>query len=69
MTYRTRNYGRSHNWLKIKLINFIREQARRRWTQNGLTPVNVISGGILLNPTSLTIGFAREVYPLTKGPT
>jgi starch phosphorylase len=49
-----------HNWLKIKLINFIREQARRRWTQNGVTPVNVISGGILLDPTSLTIGFARR---------
>jgi starch phosphorylase len=49
-----------HNWLKIKLINFIREQARRRWTRNGVTPVNVISGGILLDPTSLTIGFARR---------
>jgi glycogen phosphorylase len=49
-----------HYWLKIKLINFIREQARRRWTQNGVTPVNVISGGILLDPTSLTIGFARR---------
>ncbi|MFA4917793.1 MAG: alpha-glucan family phosphorylase [Thermodesulfovibrionales bacterium] len=49
-----------HYWLKIKLINFIREQARRRWTENRVTPVNVITGGILLDPTTLTIGFARR---------
>lgn len=49
-----------HNWLKIKLLNFIREQARKRWMKNRVNPVNVISNGVLLDPTALTIGFARR---------
>lgn len=49
-----------HYWLKIKLINFIREQARIRWSHNKVNPVNVITGGVLLDPTTLTIGFARR---------
>jgi starch phosphorylase len=49
-----------HHWLKIKLLNFIREQARRRWKKNKVSPVNVISNGVLLDPTTLTIGFARR---------
>jgi starch phosphorylase len=49
-----------HYWLKIKLINFIREQARKRWIENRVNPVNVITSGILLDPMTLTIGFARR---------
>lgn len=49
-----------HQWLKIKLLNFIRDQARKRWTDNRANPVNVISGGVLLDPMTLTIGFARR---------
>ena len=49
-----------HYWLKMKLINVIREQARRRWIQNRVNPINVITGGVLLDPTTLTIGFARR---------
>jgi starch phosphorylase len=49
-----------HYWLKMKLINFIREQARRRWIQNRVNPMNVITGGVLLDPTALTVGFARR---------
>ncbi len=49
-----------HYWLKIKLINFIREQARRRWIKNRVNPLNVITGGVLFDPTALTIGFARR---------
>jgi starch phosphorylase len=49
-----------HYWLKIKLINFIREQARRRWNENMVGPVNIITGGVLLDTTALTIGFARR---------
>lgn len=49
-----------HHWLKIKLLNFIREQARRRWIQNRVNPDNIISNGVLLDPTTLTIGFARR---------
>jgi glycogen phosphorylase len=51
---------RIHSWLKIKLLNFIREKARVRWSENRSNLVNIISGGILLDPTTLTIGFARR---------
>ncbi len=49
-----------HLWLKIKLLNFIREQARRRWMENRASPATIISNGVLLDPTTLTIGFARR---------
>ena len=50
----------THMWLKIKLIDAIRERARRRWVENGLNPSLMVSGGTLLDPTVLTIGFARR---------
>jgi starch phosphorylase len=50
----------THYWLKMKLINFIREQARKRWTENRVNPINVIISGTLLDPLTLTIGFARR---------
>ncbi|HMK50559.1 MAG TPA: alpha-glucan family phosphorylase [Thermodesulfovibrionales bacterium] len=49
-----------HYWLKIKLLNFIREQVRIRWTQSLEAPANIMAGGILLDPMTLTIGFARR---------
>ncbi len=45
---------------KIKLINFIREQTRRRWVKNQVGLGNVVVGGALLDPSALTIGFARR---------
>ncbi len=50
----------THYWLKMKLINFIREQVRRRWIENRMDPINVVTGGTLLDPLTLTIGFARR---------
>ena len=50
----------THMWLKIKLIDAIRERARRRWTEDRLNPSLMVSGGTLLDPTVLTIGFARR---------
>lgn len=50
----------THYWLKMKLIDFIREQARKRWTENKVNPINVIVSGTLLDPLTLTIGFARR---------
>jgi starch phosphorylase len=50
----------THMWLKIKLIDAIRERARRRWTVDRLNPSLMVSGGTLLDPTVLTIGFARR---------
>ncbi|MBI4685586.1 MAG: alpha-glucan family phosphorylase [Nitrospirae bacterium] len=49
-----------HSWLKTKLINFIKERARKRWVENKVSPINIIAGGTLLDPSALTIGFARR---------
>ena len=45
---------------KIKLINFIREQTRRRWLEDRIGLGNVVAGGGMLDPSVLTIGFARR---------
>lgn len=50
----------THYWLKIKLINFIRDRARQRWTDDRVSPTNIVAGGTLLDPLALTIGFARR---------
>ena len=49
-----------HYWLKIKLIDAIREQSRQRWTKDHVNPSLVLAGGTLLDPLVLTIGFARR---------
>jgi len=49
-----------HIHLKRKLVNRIREHKRRKWVGEGTDPVNVVSGGALLDPNALTIGFARR---------
>ena len=46
--------------LKRKLASFIRERARQRWMGNGIHPVQVVASGVLLDPSALTIGFARR---------
>jgi starch phosphorylase len=50
----------THYWLKIKLIDAIRERARQRWTVDHYGSSGVIAGGTLLDPSVLTIGFARR---------
>jgi starch phosphorylase len=49
-----------HAQLKRKLVNRIREFKRRKWVGEGTDPINVITGGALLDPHALTIGFARR---------
>lgn len=49
-----------HIALKRKLVNRIREHKRRKWGGEETDPVNVISGGALLDPYALTLGFARR---------
>jgi starch phosphorylase len=44
----------------MKLINILREQARRRWVEDRISTTNVVAGGTLLDPSALTIGFARR---------
>jgi starch phosphorylase len=51
---------KTHYWLKIKLIDAIRERARQRWAQDRVSPSIMIAGGTLLEPSVLTIGFARR---------
>jgi starch phosphorylase len=51
---------KTHYWLKIKLIDAIRERARQRWVKDRVSPSIMIAGGALLDPSVLTIGFARR---------
>jgi starch phosphorylase len=51
---------RTHYWLKIKLIDAIRERSRRRWAADRLNPSLVLAGGAMLDPSVLTVGFARR---------
>lgn len=49
-----------HYWSKMKLIITIKERARRRWYGEGADPQIIIASGVMLNPNTLTIGFARR---------
>ncbi|MDY7032462.1 MAG: alpha-glucan family phosphorylase [Thermodesulfobacteriota bacterium] len=51
---------KTHYWLKIKLINVVRETARRRWTEEISGPSVILAAGTFLDPSVLTIGFARR---------
>ena len=51
---------KTHYWLKIKLIDIIREQSRQRWVKEKGGAYNVLTGGAFLDPGVLTIGFARR---------
>ncbi|HTZ19076.1 MAG TPA: alpha-glucan family phosphorylase [Dissulfurispiraceae bacterium] len=55
-----RELWETHYWHKIKLINFIRHRVRQRWAEDHVSPTNIVAGGTLLDPTALTIGFARR---------
>lgn len=50
----------THYWLKIKLIDAIRERSRLRWARQHISPSIVLANGSLLDPSVLTIGFARR---------
>jgi starch phosphorylase len=49
-----------HVELKTDLMNFVREEARRRWARHWKEATHVVGAGTLLNPNTLTIGFARR---------
>jgi starch phosphorylase len=49
-----------HLLLKRKLMNFLRSRARRRWVTGVNDATQVMTGGTLLDPDALTIGFARR---------
>ncbi len=56
-----------HSSLKMKLINIIRESARRHWADEHVNPCQVLAGGTLLDPTVFTIGFARRFATYKRG--
>ena len=46
--------------LRTYLFAFIRERARQRWKDEHVTAARVVAAGTLLDPSALTIGFARR---------
>lgn len=51
---------RTHCWLKIKLLDIIRDRIRQRWAVDHINPSMAFAGGAVLDPTILTLGFARR---------
>ena len=49
-----------HIWLKQKLFNRIREKKRIKWGSQLNEPGNLVAEGLMLNPSVLTLGFARR---------
>jgi len=49
-----------HVQLRHKLLSYLREHVRRRWTGGKNDATQVLTGGTLLDPDALTIGFARR---------
>ncbi|MBI4410521.1 MAG: alpha-glucan family phosphorylase [Gemmatimonadetes bacterium] len=50
----------AHLEAKAQLLEFIREEARRRWREGLGEVAHFVGSGTLLNPAALTIGFARR---------
>jgi starch phosphorylase len=46
--------------LRDALFAWIRERARQRWTVERVAPPRVVTHGVMLDPTALTIGYARR---------
>jgi starch phosphorylase len=46
--------------LKRTLRSFILDRARQRWMAGNYHPVQAVAAGVMLDPTALTIGFARR---------
>jgi starch phosphorylase len=46
--------------LKRKLVSYMMERSRQNWLSTTVHPVQIIAGGVLLDPYALTIGFARR---------
>lgn len=46
---------------RVKMVNFIKEQVRKKWANEGVDPLVLIAEGVMLDPDILTIGFARRM--------
>ncbi|MCF8028311.1 MAG: alpha-glucan family phosphorylase [Desulfobacteraceae bacterium] len=56
----------THYWLKLKLIDYIRHKARNRWDSGQVHPSQITAMGIMLDPSVLTLGFARRFTPYKR---
>lgn len=52
---------------KRMLNNYITRTARKTWLTGSVHPVQIIAGGVLLEPDALTIGFARRFPTYKRG--
>ncbi len=50
----------AHTRLRVHLVDFIRDEARRRWREQWKEPGHLVAAGTLLSSDALTIGFARR---------
>ncbi|WP_214065966.1 alpha-glucan family phosphorylase [Methanothrix sp.] len=57
-----------HNSMKSMLITKIKERARNKWLEGGAEPGQIMASGVLLDPSALTLGFARR-FASYKRPT
>lgn len=55
-----RELWQTHLELKLSLLQRIRDSARHRWTSIWKEAAQVVAAGALLDPDTLTIGFARR---------
>ncbi len=55
-----RSCGRREQALRAYLFQFVRERARQRWAEDLASANRLVAGGAMLDPTALTIGFARR---------
>ena len=50
-----------HYTNKVRLVNFVRERVRQKWSNEGIDPLVAMAEGVMLDPDVLTIGFARRM--------
>jgi starch phosphorylase len=53
--------------LKRKLMFFANERIRNQWLTGTIHPAQVVAGGVMMEPYSLTIGFARRFATYKRG--
>ncbi|MDH3290954.1 MAG: alpha-glucan family phosphorylase [Gemmatimonadota bacterium] len=53
-------FWRVHLEVKDRLLEYVREDARRRWRDRWKEPAHLMSAGTLLGRDALTVGFARR---------
>ena len=51
---------RAREGMRADLFKFIQDRARERWTRDRVSAAQVVGAGTLLDPSALTIGFARR---------